>query len=458
MPSPVSRKAGSAARAWAGPTAIAASSCPLTPNPCLDRKPSRPRPRTAPQPPARGSGARRGGPGSRASASPSCCLSSRPVPGPWTPPGSARWNRSSRPSCCASLGWPGPAGAGPSAARPRPACSVSLGMPESRRPSGGCPATWAAAASRTRCPPSGSPPRTWPLHLPQPGHDNPRRGHRDPHRPRRPVDHAHRRVPRVRVLPRRHHRWGRPDHHRHLEGLANASELREIPLTLLFRHLRDDATAMIGGAAATALTCPGNHQEAEYLGRHHTYQMSSFTATAARRPQPRQAPPPRGRVRSLDHHAPGREHRAAAATACPHPGRRPRPHLAAGQPSPLAAPVHALGRRQGSWPAARLQGRVTAPHTLLQAHARFRVHPQQRHIRSWRARPRHPHRHPFPARRQRRPHPPPRKIPVQARKNGQSLRVHRNLPGNDNLSASACVSDSRLHTTILVRTRKLSPT
>ena len=69
----------------------------------------------------------------------------------------------------------------------------------------------------------------------------------------------------------------------HAEGLSDACELRGIPLTLLFRHLRDDAAALLGGAATTAFMRLGNHQEAEqaagYLGRHHTYAMSSFTAT-----------------------------------------------------------------------------------------------------------------------------------------------------------------------------------
>jgi hypothetical protein len=69
----------------------------------------------------------------------------------------------------------------------------------------------------------------------------------------------------------------------HAEALADACELRGIPLTLLFRHLRDDTAGMLGGAATTAFMRLGNHHEAEqaagYLGRHHTYQMSSFTAT-----------------------------------------------------------------------------------------------------------------------------------------------------------------------------------
>jgi len=45
----------------------------------------------------------------------------------------------------------------------------------------------------------------------------------------------------------------------HLEALADACERRGVPLTLLFRHLRDDATAHIGGAASLATAGhPGN--------------------------------------------------------------------------------------------------------------------------------------------------------------------------------------------------------
>jgi hypothetical protein len=69
----------------------------------------------------------------------------------------------------------------------------------------------------------------------------------------------------------------------HLEHLADACELRGVPLTLLFRHLRGDAAEMLGGAASTAFMRLGNHAEAEqaagYLGRHHTFAVSSFTAT-----------------------------------------------------------------------------------------------------------------------------------------------------------------------------------
>ncbi|MBV9450729.1 MAG: hypothetical protein JO345_33045 [Streptosporangiaceae bacterium] len=68
----------------------------------------------------------------------------------------------------------------------------------------------------------------------------------------------------------------------HLERLADACEGRGVPLTLLFRHLRDDATAMIGGGA-TAFMRLGNHQEAEqaaaFIGRHHTFVLSGWTAT-----------------------------------------------------------------------------------------------------------------------------------------------------------------------------------
>jgi hypothetical protein len=68
----------------------------------------------------------------------------------------------------------------------------------------------------------------------------------------------------------------------HLERLAEACDRRRVPLTLLFRHLRDDATAMIGGGA-TAFMRLGNHHEAEqaasFIGRHHTFVLSGFTAT-----------------------------------------------------------------------------------------------------------------------------------------------------------------------------------
>jgi hypothetical protein len=69
----------------------------------------------------------------------------------------------------------------------------------------------------------------------------------------------------------------------HLEALAGACERRGVPLTLLFRHLRDDATALIGGAGATAFMRLGNHHEAEqaasFIGRQHTFTVSGWTAT-----------------------------------------------------------------------------------------------------------------------------------------------------------------------------------
>jgi hypothetical protein len=68
----------------------------------------------------------------------------------------------------------------------------------------------------------------------------------------------------------------------HLERLAAACEHRGVHLTLLFRHMRDDATAMIGGGT-TAFMRLGNHQEAEqaasFLGHHHKFVLSGFTAT-----------------------------------------------------------------------------------------------------------------------------------------------------------------------------------
>ena len=69
----------------------------------------------------------------------------------------------------------------------------------------------------------------------------------------------------------------------HLEALAGACERRGVPLTLLFRHLRDDATALIGGATATAFMRLGNHREAEqaasFIGRHHHFTISGWTVT-----------------------------------------------------------------------------------------------------------------------------------------------------------------------------------
>ena len=69
----------------------------------------------------------------------------------------------------------------------------------------------------------------------------------------------------------------------HLEALADACDRRGVPLTLLFRHLRDDATTLIGGAATTAFMRMGNHQEAEqaasFIGRQYTFTVSGWTAT-----------------------------------------------------------------------------------------------------------------------------------------------------------------------------------
>jgi hypothetical protein len=68
----------------------------------------------------------------------------------------------------------------------------------------------------------------------------------------------------------------------HAERLSDACEMRGVPLTLMFRHLRDDAVSLLGGGTAAFMRL-GNHAEAEqaasYLGRRHTFVMSSFTAT-----------------------------------------------------------------------------------------------------------------------------------------------------------------------------------
>lgn len=69
----------------------------------------------------------------------------------------------------------------------------------------------------------------------------------------------------------------------HLEALAGACERRGVPLTLLFGHLRDDVTTLIGGAQVTAFMRLGNHHEAEqaatFIGRHHRFVVSGWTVT-----------------------------------------------------------------------------------------------------------------------------------------------------------------------------------
>lgn len=68
----------------------------------------------------------------------------------------------------------------------------------------------------------------------------------------------------------------------HLERFTDACELRGTPVTLLFRHLRDDAASLLGGGTAAFMRL-GNHMEAEqaasYIGRRHTFVVSSYTAT-----------------------------------------------------------------------------------------------------------------------------------------------------------------------------------
>jgi hypothetical protein len=67
----------------------------------------------------------------------------------------------------------------------------------------------------------------------------------------------------------------------HLERLASACERRGVPLTLLFRHLRDSGLSLLGGGA-TAFMRLGNHVEADqaasYIGRQHRFVLSQLTA------------------------------------------------------------------------------------------------------------------------------------------------------------------------------------
>ena len=64
----------------------------------------------------------------------------------------------------------------------------------------------------------------------------------------------------------------------HLERLAGACERRGVPLTLLFRHLRDTGLGMLGGGSAAFMRL-GHHAEAEqaaaYIGRQHQFVLST---------------------------------------------------------------------------------------------------------------------------------------------------------------------------------------
>jgi hypothetical protein len=67
----------------------------------------------------------------------------------------------------------------------------------------------------------------------------------------------------------------------HLERLSAACERREVPLTLMFRHLRDDGLGLLGGGTAAFMRL-GNHSEAEqaasFIGRQHKFVLSQLTA------------------------------------------------------------------------------------------------------------------------------------------------------------------------------------
>jgi hypothetical protein len=69
----------------------------------------------------------------------------------------------------------------------------------------------------------------------------------------------------------------------HAERLAGACEQRGVPLTLLFRHLREDTALGMIGSGSTAFMRLGNHAEAEqaatFIGRQHTFVLSGFTVT-----------------------------------------------------------------------------------------------------------------------------------------------------------------------------------
>ena len=68
----------------------------------------------------------------------------------------------------------------------------------------------------------------------------------------------------------------------HLERLSDACERRAVPLTLLFRHLRETAAELAGGGGAAFMRL-GNDREAataaDLIGRQHKFVLSQLTAS-----------------------------------------------------------------------------------------------------------------------------------------------------------------------------------
>lgn len=67
---------------------------------------------------------------------------------------------------------------------------------------------------------------------------------------------------------------------RHLERLSDSCERRGVPLTLLFRRLRETSAEMIGGGAVAFMRL-GNHEDAtraaDFIGRDHRFVLSQIT-------------------------------------------------------------------------------------------------------------------------------------------------------------------------------------
>ncbi|GLW61788.1 hypothetical protein Arub01_00320 [Actinomadura rubrobrunea] len=67
---------------------------------------------------------------------------------------------------------------------------------------------------------------------------------------------------------------------RHLERLSDACERRGVPLTFMFRRLRDTSAELIGGGAVAFMRL-GNHEDAtraaDFIGRDHRFVLSQIT-------------------------------------------------------------------------------------------------------------------------------------------------------------------------------------
>jgi hypothetical protein len=162
----------------------------------------------------------------------------------------------------------------------------------------------------------------------------------------------------------------------HLERLADACERRGVPLTLMFRHLRDDATAVLGGGTAAFMRLANHHeaeQAASYLGRQHASSSPPTPSPrAVARPAPRAAATATGPATPAARPGPAAGRAAGSSAAAP--------TLAAG-PGPPATARPAPGPRPGRRPTAppgAMPRRGSAPTSTGSSRPFCRTYPSTR--------------------------------------------------------------------------------